>query len=55
MSHRCVLGGVRSAASGSGLGLHPFETKPTQGIKAPKQDIDLVGERLKRLKKELPQ
>jgi len=35
--------------------LHPFETKPTQGIKTPKKDIDLVGERLKRLKEELPQ
>ena len=33
--------------------LHAFEKKATQGIKTPKKEIDLVGERLKRLKKEL--
>jgi len=35
--------------------LHAFEKKATQGIKTPKKEIDLVGERLKRLKKELRQ
>ena len=35
--------------------LHAFQKKAKQGIKAPKQDIDLVRERLKRLKKELQQ
>ena len=35
--------------------LHAFQKKAKQGIKAPKQDIDLIRERLKRLKKELQQ
>ena len=35
--------------------LHAFQKKAKQGIKTPKKDIDLIGERLKRLKKELRQ
>ena len=35
--------------------LHAFQKKAKQGIKTPKQDIDLIRERLKRLKKELQQ
>ena len=35
--------------------LHAFEKKATQGVKTPKTEIDLVGDRLKRLKKELRQ
>ena len=33
--------------------LHAFQKKAKQGIKTPKKDIDLIRERLKRLKKEL--
>ncbi len=33
--------------------LHAFQKKAKQGIKTPKKEIDLIGERLKRLKKEL--
>ncbi len=35
--------------------LHAFKKKARQGIKTPKKDIDLIRERLKRLKKELQQ
>ena len=35
--------------------LHAFQKKAKQSIKTPKQDIDLIRERLKRLKKELQQ
>ena len=35
--------------------LHAFRKKAKQGIKTPKKDIDLIGERLERLKKELRQ
>lgn len=35
--------------------LHAFQKKAKQGIKTPKKDIDLIGVRLKRLKKELRQ
>ena len=35
--------------------LHAFQKKAKQGIKAPKQDIDLIRKRLKQLKKELQQ
>ena len=35
--------------------LHAFKKKAGQGIKTPKKDIDLIRERLKRLKKELQQ
>ena len=35
--------------------LHAFQKKAKQGIKMPKKDIDLIRERLKRLKKELQQ
>ena len=35
--------------------LHAFQKKAKQGIKTPKKDIDLIGERLKRLRKELRQ
>ena len=35
--------------------LHAFRKKAKQGVKTPKKDIDLIGERLKRLKKELRQ
>ena len=35
--------------------LHAFQKKAKQGIKTPKQDIGLICERLKRLKKELQQ
>ena len=33
--------------------VHVFQKKSTQGIKTPKQDIDLVKDRLKRLKEML--
>ncbi len=33
--------------------LHAFQNKARQGIKTPKKDLDLIRERLKRLKKEL--
>ena len=33
--------------------LHAFQKKSTQGIKTPKHEIDLVGERLRRLKEML--
>ncbi len=35
--------------------LHAFQKKAKQGIKTPKKDLDLIRERLKRLKKELRQ
>lgn len=35
--------------------LHAFQKKATRGIKTPKKDLDLIHERLKRLKKELKQ
>ena len=35
--------------------LHAFQKKAKHGIKTPKKDIDLIRERLKRLKKELQQ
>ncbi len=35
--------------------LHAFQKKAKHGIKTPKKDIDLIHERLKRLKKELQQ
>ena len=35
--------------------VHAFQKKAKQGIKTPKKDIDLIRERLKRLKKELQQ
>ena len=35
--------------------LHAFQKKAKQGRKTPKKDIDLIRERLKRLKKELQQ
>ena len=34
--------------------LHAFQKKATTGIKTPKAEIDLVRERLKRLKEKLP-
>jgi len=34
--------------------VHAFQKKSTKGIKTPKHDIDLVRERLKRLKEMLP-
>lgn len=34
-------------------GIHAFQKKSTQGIKTPKHEIDLVHERLKRLKEML--
>jgi len=33
--------------------LHAFVKKSTQGIKTPKKELDLIDERLKRLKKEV--
>jgi phage-related protein len=33
--------------------VHAFQKKSTQGIKTPKHDIDLVKDRLKRLKEML--
>ena len=33
--------------------LHACVKKSTQGIKTPRKELDLIGERLKRLKKEL--
>ena len=35
--------------------LHAFQKKAKRGIKTPKKDLDLIRERLKRLKKELKQ
>ena len=35
--------------------LHAFQKKAKQGIKTPKKDLDLIRERLKRLKKEVKQ
>ncbi len=35
--------------------LHAFQKKAKQGVKTPKKEIDLIRERLKRLKKELQQ
>ncbi len=35
--------------------LHAFQKKAKQGIKTPKKELDLIRERLKRLKKELQQ
>jgi phage-related protein len=34
--------------------IHAFQKKSTQGIKTPKREIDLIKERLKRLKEMLP-
>ena len=34
--------------------IRAFPKKSTRGIKTPKREIDLVGERLRRLKEELP-
>lgn len=33
--------------------LHAFQKKSTQGVKTPKREIDLIGDRLKRLKEML--
>jgi phage-related protein len=33
--------------------IHAFQKKSTQGIKTPKRDVDLVRDRLKRLKEAL--
>jgi phage-related protein len=33
--------------------MHAFEKKSTQGIKTPKREIDLIKDRLKRLKEML--
>jgi phage-related protein len=35
-------------------GIHAFQKKSTRGIKTPKREIDLVRDRLKRLKEILP-
>ncbi len=35
--------------------IHAFQKKSKTGIKTPKQDVDLIRDRLKRLKKELLQ
>ena len=35
--------------------LHAFQKKATQGIKTPKKEVDLIRERIKRLKKGLQQ
>ncbi len=35
--------------------LHAFQKKAKQGIKTPKKELDVIRERLKRLKKELQQ
>lgn len=34
--------------------IHTFQKKSTQGIKTPKHEIDLIKDRLKRLKEMLP-
>jgi phage-related protein len=34
--------------------VHAFQKKSTQGIKTPKREIDLIKDRLKRLKETLP-
>lgn len=34
--------------------IHAFQKKSTQGIKTPKHEIDLIKDRLKRLKEMLP-
>jgi phage-related protein len=33
--------------------VHTFQKKSTQGIKTPKREIDLIGDRLKKLKEAL--
>ena len=33
--------------------VHAFQKKSTQGVKTPKREIDLIGDRLKRLKEML--
>jgi len=33
--------------------LHAFQKKSTQGIKTPQREIDVIGDRLKRLKEML--
>ncbi|MGH9558372.1 MAG: hypothetical protein ACRD30_03965 [Bryobacteraceae bacterium] len=33
--------------------MHAFQKKSTQGIKTPRREIDLINERLKRLKEML--
>ena len=35
--------------------VHAFQKKATRGVKTPRKELDLVRERLKRLKKELQQ
>ena len=35
------------------MGIHTFQKKSKQGIKTPKHEIDLVKDRLKRLKEPL--
>ncbi len=34
--------------------VHAFQKKSTQGIKTPKREVDLIKDRLKRLKEMLP-
>jgi phage-related protein len=34
--------------------VHAFQKKSTQGIKTPKREVDLIRDRLKRLKEMLP-
>jgi phage-related protein len=34
--------------------MHAFRKKATQGVKTPRKEIDVIRERLKRLRKELP-
>ena len=53
--HRCVSDRLRSAARERIWVLHAFQKKAKQGIKTPKKELDLIAERLKRLKKELRQ
>jgi phage-related protein len=49
--------GLGRAYNGSTISLrvvHAFQKKSTQGIKTSKRDIDLIRDRLKRLKEVLP-
>ena len=56
------MGGASGSGTGSGLRavviydnivVHAFQKKSTHGIKTPKHEIDLIKDRLKRLKEML--
>ena len=48
------LTGVYAVRLGEDLWVvHAFQKKSTQGIKTPQREIDVIGDRLKRLKEKL--